>query len=355
MKYTNNQPGYILTLTLGLIMLAMFLSTYVFNRGFIFARVSQTMVDREKARQLAFGGIQLAIAQLSVTEKKESKQEQPQSQQNKNSPQAQAQEAPLTDAKVVLKEVVPLLNQQQSLKLSRTVEGIDAAMAITLGSEEGKININRLYDFEKHAFIGEGQPNGDMKKFFQELFGLIKGKMNVDLFPEFEKFLKERKYPLNDVTELLTVKGFEVFKNTIFYDPAGKKDAIYLTDIFTISSGKKEIDPWLFSHSIIQLYLPKGAQKKLSSEEIGKTAKEQSNWKTDWNTIFKPVYGVEYSALPANFAQLFNPTFSPKIFSVLSSAKVGKVTVIIWVLLDREKGSGKDAAPVVKIRTVYLV
>ena len=74
---------------------------------------------------------------------------------------------------------------------------------MVIGSEEGKININRAYDFEKHAFIGEGQPNGDMKQVFQDLFELIKDTLNADLFADFERFLKERKYPLNDVTELL--------------------------------------------------------------------------------------------------------------------------------------------------------
>jgi hypothetical protein len=29
--------------------------------------------------------------------------------------------------------------------------------------------------------------------------------------------------------------------------------------------------------------------------------------------------------------------------------------VSVWALLEREKGSGKDAAPAVKIRKVYLV
>ncbi len=65
----RQQPGYILTLTLGLIMLALFISAYVYNKGFVFARFSTTMVEREKARQLAYGGIQLALAQLAVTAK----------------------------------------------------------------------------------------------------------------------------------------------------------------------------------------------------------------------------------------------------------------------------------------------
>ena len=86
---------------------------------------------------------------------------------------------------------------------------------LVLGSE-GKININRLYDFEKHHFLNEGQPQDDMKKMFQELFGLIKEQIQADFFTDFEKFLKERKYPLNDVTELLNIKGFDVFKNTCF-------------------------------------------------------------------------------------------------------------------------------------------
>jgi len=355
MMHKNNQSGYILAVTLALIALCMFISTYVFNKGFVFTRFSQTMVDREKARQLAYGGIQLAIGQLAIPPKKLEKKAAPEPTKG-----AQAGAATESDVKNLLKAILPNLNKAQKFALKQSVDGINGTISITLGSEEGKININRSYDFDKHAFVGEGQPNGDMKKMFQELFALIKEKNNADLFADFEKFLKERKYPLNDVTELLKIKSFEVFKNDLYYDPNvqsksdDQKQKIFLTDIFTLASSKKEIDPWLFSDSMMVLLNLKQA-KAPSADDMLKNFKEQNDWKNDWNKIFKPIYDVEFNALPKSIATLLNPTFAPKIFSVLSQATVNKVTVSIWAILEYEKGTGKDAAPMVHIRNVYLI
>lgn len=355
MTNTNNRPGYILMLTLALIALCMFISTYVFNKGFVFARFTHTMVDREKARQLAYGGIQLGMSQLVV---EPAKKEQGKEKEEKPKEGKPAQEP--SESARLLKVVLPLLNKPQKFTLKQAIEGVNGTLVLTLGSEEGKININRLYDFEKHKFLGEGQPNGDMKKVFQEIFALIKEKVNADLFADFEKFLKERKYPLNDVTELLKIKSFALFKNTLYFDPGAQsadpqKETIYLTDIFTVHSSKKEIEPWLLSNSLlILLKLKQNNEKPPATEELLKGFKEQSDWKNDWNKIFKPLYGVDFNGLPKAIAGLLNPVFGPKIFNLLSQATVGKVPIGIFSILDREKGSGA-AASAMHVRAVYLV
>ena len=74
MNLEHKKPGYILAFTLALMALFMFIATYVSNKGLIFSSFSKTMVDREKARQLAYGGIQLAISQLASVEKKSEKE-----------------------------------------------------------------------------------------------------------------------------------------------------------------------------------------------------------------------------------------------------------------------------------------
>ncbi len=338
----TQKPGYILTLTLALIALCMFISSYVFNRALVFDRLSSTMISREKSRVLAYGGIQLGMSQLSSTAgtEKESKPD--------------AKEKAPSDGQQLLKTILPVLQKAQKYQLKQSIEGVDALIILVLNSEEGKININRLYDFNKHKFIGEGQPNGDMKVMFKELFGLINQKIKVDLFEDFEKFLKDKKYPLNDVTELLTIKSFEIFKNNVFFNPTvpGVQDKIFLTDIFTVSSSKKEIDPWLLSHSmkvLLQLNL------SANPEELLKNFKEQADWKNDWNKIFAPLYGKEFASLPKTFATLLNPQFAPKIFSILSQVTVAKVPVSTLAVLERAKATGKDTSPQVSIRSVYLM
>ena len=341
----RNESGYILMLTLAVITLCMFLSAYVYNRGLIFTKFSGTMIDREKSRQLAYGGIELAKGLLAVkVEKAKEEAGKPNQAQSAQSDNAQ-----------LLKTILPILNKPQQWNLKQAVEGVNGTLVIMLASEEGKININKSFDFEKHTFMGEGQQTGDMKVFFQELFGLINKKMNVDLFAPFEKFLKERKYPLNDVTQLLTISEFQVFKNQVFFDPVAalqdtQKEKIYLTDLFTIFSIKKEIDPWLLSESVKNVYGLK--TQKVNLEEILKNFKEQANWKNDWAKSLGLLYGIEYTALPKSFAALLSPLFAPKVFSAFSYAQVKNMPIALWAILEREK-TGQELQ--MAIRKLYVL
>lgn len=349
MNSTHNKPGYILALTLALMALFMFLATYVSNKGLIFSSFAKTMIDREKARQLAYGGIQLAISQLAVQEENEKQEEKPEQSPN---------------GKQLLKVILPNLGRLQKFNLKQNIEGVTGAIGIMITSEEGKININKMYDFEKHKFIGESMPgskqeakdDANMKKMLQELFTQIREQTGADLFAEFEKFLKERKYPINDVTELLAIKGFDVFKNNIYNDPSAdqKKSNLYLADIFTISSSKQSIEPWLISESLGSLLKLQRNSEKISIDELLKTFKDKSDWKNDWNKSLKNVYGIEFAALPKYIVSLLNPAFNPKIFSVFSYATIGSVTVRLIALLEREE-AGKNERAEVKIRNIYLL
>lgn len=336
------KPGYILMLTLATIALCMFISSYVFNRALVFDRLSRTMINREKSRALSFGGIQLAMSQLAggASDEKEQK--------------AEEQQKTPSDGQQLLKAILPIFQKAQKYQLKQSIEGIDATIILVLSSEEGKININRAYDFNAHKFLGEGQPNGDMKVAFKELFDLINQKLKVNLFEDFEKFLKERKYPVNDVTELLTIKSFEVFRNNVFFNPSaeGASDKIFLTDIFTVSSSKKEIDPWLLSHSLkvlLQLNI------NVNAENLLKNFKEQADWKNDWNKIFAPVYGKEFNSLPKSIAALLNPQFNPKVFSILSQATVAQIPVATLAMLERTKATAANAPTQISIRSVYAL
>lgn len=356
MKIEHNKPGYILAFTLAMMALFMFIATYVSNKGLIFSSFSKTMIDREKARQLAYGGIQLAISQIATTAEKKAEQAPAPTGEDKKPEQA-------SDGKQLLKSILPNLGRVQKFTLKQNIEGITGTLGIIITSEEGKININRMFDFEKHIFVGEPKPGSkqeakdetNMKKMLQELFGQIREQMGADLFSDFEKFLKERKYPLNDVSELLTVKGFEAFKNNIYYDPTVEKTKsnLYLSDIFTVNSSKQSIEPWLISNSLASvLKLQRDPEKSPAVDDLLKNFKEKSDWKNDWNKSLKNLYGVEFGALPKAIGALLNPAFDPKMFSVFSFATVGNVTVRLIALLEREK---TDKAVEVKIRSEYLL
>lgn len=352
MKVNHAQSGYILAITLAFISMLMFLGAYVANKGLVFGAYSKTMINRERAMQLAQGGIQLAMGQIAG---EAVKKEQPKKEISATNQKDKSNEQPVSDGKQLLKQLLPILNKPHSFTLKSSIEGVNGIIILLIGSEEGKININAMYDFDKHKFIGEGNAQNDMKKVMQEVFNMLKERTGADLFAEFEKFLKERKYPINDVTELLAIKGFDIFKNEVFEDvessKADKKPKIYLSDLFTVSTPKALIEPWLLSDSTLALLNLKRDKEK-SADDLVKNYKDRSDWKTDWVKALKPLYNIDYTALPKGIASLLNPSFAPRFFNVFSIGTVGGTSVRLFAILERIKATDGIAKIVIRKVTV---
>lgn len=354
MNIKHRKFGFILPITLAFISMLMFLGAYVANKGLVFGAYSRAMINREKATQLAYGGIQLAMSQIAGEPMKKEK-EPAKNEPVKGASAGKTPEQQSSDGKQLLKLMLPVLNKAQNFALKQPIEGITGSLTLIVGSEEGKININAMYDFDKHKFVGEGNPQNDMKKVMQEAFNALKERTGADLFTEFEKYLKERKYPLNDVTELLTIKGFDVFKNEIFADEAinksDKKSKIYLADLFTVSSPRAQLEPWLLSDSLLALLNLKRDKEK-SVDDLLKNFKERSDWKNDWAKALKPLYNVDYTALPKGLASLMNPTFAPRMFSVLSVGTIGNISVRLLAIVERTKSAEGAVKTVIRKVTV---
>ncbi len=321
----QNQPqqGYILLLTLLIISLLVVIVTQLYYRGSGHAAFADIMTQREKAKILAVSGIQLAISRLTVGEKEK------------------------TD-KRLLERILPALNRFQIIDLKEDAEGIDGRVALCICCEDGKVNINKMYDFEKHQWIGQGQAKGDMKKVMFELLQRITQltKSEKDLLPALEKFLRERKFPLNDVTELLTIPEFSYFNMHQFYIPPAeketttKKSAVYLTDVFTTVTEHAQIEPWLLSDSLCLIGGLRSAQPgDISQREQSisawlKNFKANASWPQDWDMQLKPIYDKDFRSLPAQIASLFTSTFTAKMFSVISYGTVGQVTQHLFGILE---------------------
>lgn len=357
MNIKQTQSGYILAITLAFVSMLMFLGAYVANKGLVFGAYSKLMINREKAAQLAHGGIQLVLSQIAgepVTQPTQKatagKEKEP-----KGVSAGKTSEQPPSDGKQLLKQLLPVLNKPQIFALKQSIEGVSGTLTLLIGSEEGKININAMYDFDKHKFVGEGNAQNDMKKVMQGVFNILRERTGADLFTEFEKYLKERKYPINDITELLTIKGFDVFKDTVFPDllapQAQNKPPLVLTDLFTVSSPRAQVEPWLFSDSLLALLNLKRDKEK-SVDDLLKNYKDRSDWKNDWAKTLKPVYNSDYTALPAGLASLLNPTFAPRMFSVLSTGTVGGVSVRLLAIVERIKSTESNVKMVIRKVTV---
>ena len=333
----KNCDGYIMIFTLLVVGAAMMIVTYVGHRGSFYLPFSHMTIAREKAKMLALGGVQVAIAQLCQIAKKEDKS------------QEQTQGKGASEEEDLLQRILPTLNRWQEFDLKENVDGVDGQIKICLMSEEGKINLNQIIDFNKGTF--KGDEKSGWKAIMQELCQSIeKLTKTSDLFPAFEKIIKDLKFPFNDATELVTHKAFNEFKDTLFYQPPTQKkqNTLYLTDIFTVWSSSDKIEPWLFSDSINGvLGLPRVEvddikQRKEQSAAWVKNFKAQTNWQQDWKTILMPVYGKELRTLPKHIDSMLSTQFAPCFFSVLVHGKVGEVTQCVYAILERNKRSQSD-------------
>ena len=373
MKTQKTSNGYIMIVTLLVVSLAMVLVAYMINRGTVYLPLTKTVIEREKAKELAFAGLQMAMSQLAyadVVEKDEQEPEkkpaQPASQpkdkdkeKEEQKPAEQPKEQPgAAEGKQLLKLLWPVMNRWQTFKLDAAKDDIDGEISICLMSEQGKININELYNFEKHEFIGQKKQQEELRNLLKDIFeGITKeAKTSSNLFDAFEKFLKERQDKLRDVTELITIKEFEPFKNSMFYTPAEgeSKKRLFLTDIFTVWSQTPIMNPWFFSSSMQQI-LGLEVPKSIPEESL-KTFKMSYSWPQDWDKIFSKLYKKELKTLPKGFPVILAATFGPEIFSVLSYGKVGEITHRIFAILERDAQDRQEKAPAkVTIKKIYWV
>ncbi len=361
---TKTTSGYILIVTLLMIAGMTAIGTYIFLRSSVFLPFMHTMYDREKAKVLAMGGLQIAIQQLSQFDEAESEQttnsqaagQQPAGAQTANQQAAGQQTKPKQEAGGPLQlftRIMPIINRWQTFPLQKKIDGIDGSIQVCLVCEEGKINLNRIYNFDKSEFRGQGQPKGDWQKIMglvcKQIEEVLGGK---ELFAALEGFLKKRTYPLYDITELLTIKEFAIFRNHVFYQPAHKnagdnkgdgKANIYLTDLFTTFSDKNTIEPRFFSDSllaILKLAQTASTDQAKRAEQVSameKTFKQNAQWPSDWGTQLKPFYEKELPSAITGLDSVLSTQFNPTQFSVFTYGTVGTVTQRLLAIVKRNK------------------
>ncbi len=355
-KKHNKKPGFILILSLMLIFLCMFLVMYIANRGATFVPYATIAIERKQAYVLAQSGAELAISQI-ITPKVEKKA------QKGSAPEANKKKKPTEEDKVkdMLTVVLPNLNRWQVVTLTEAVEGIDATIKFCIMCENGKFNLNALYNFQDKKFIDIATKD-DTQKGCKTIFEAVKkANKGKDLLSVFEVQLKKRDIRFNDATELMT-QAFEPFKGAVFYEPpvkdGPKSRPLYLMDIFTVWTQSAQINPWLMSDSVGAIFGLKPSQAQDEAERKKGVAqwlkpfKLKAQWKTDWNTQLKPLYGKDYNSIPKSLQPFLSGTFEATVFSILSYATVGRVTQRLLTIVERTPAKG-DEPEDVTIKKVY--
>lgn len=341
----NMRSGFVLIVALIIITVAIVLTTYMFNQGITHRLFARTVVDREKAQRLALGGVQVALSQLALKATDTSLAQEPEK---------------------LLNAILPVINRWQYFEFKQEIEGVDGKLMLCIMCEEGKIDLNRIFDFTNKSFVGEGQKRGDIKKIMPLFFAKLRLLVgDHDLFTDVERFLKARSRKITDVTELLNIKEFAVFKDKIFYEPPQTEEKgerpVYLLDLFTVHSGKAVLEPWLLSDSLCAILGLRRAQAgELKKRSEARTAwlkdfKPQAKWTADWDQRLKPVYDRDFSTLPGGIEAFLSPQFEPRTFSVLSYGTVGTVTQRLYAIVERQPTSEKRSSSQFITKKIYWI
>lgn len=342
----KRKPGYILIVSLTLICLFMFMVTYIVYRGSAFVPYAKIAINKQQALLLAQSGIEIGISQLVAPKVPPKKEE------ATNAEQQSKKKSKDEQIKDALGVMLPHLNRWQEFKLTEQTEGIDATIKICIMSEQGKIDLNAFYNFDKHQF----RDAQDGKKTMQEVFTLLdKMQDTKGTFDAYEKFVKSREYALNDATELLLVKEFAKFGDAQFYDPSGGSKKVYLTDLFTVWTGQRTINPWMLSRSCAALMgidLDPGTDMAQYKKKVAQSLKQfklNNQWQSDWDKTLKPLYGKEYKSIPKSLQPLLSSSFEAEVFSILSYATVDQVTQRVLAVVEAPLDGQKEAV----IKKVY--
>lgn len=352
----NNKPGYILLLTLMLTGLSLLLISTVIYKATILSRYAAAYSEREKAKALAYSGVEIAISQLSSLLPKQEKNE-----QKKEDAEQEAKEKKDDPRKQMYAKLFSIINRWQTFALSGKEFEEEGEVKIYIACEQGKINIAHLFDFKKQEFINNPV---DGKKIAEILFKNLGEQIKKEkLLSVFEQFMKEKVYPIQDVSELLLAKDFREYKQYLFPEFEGesaqeaqaekvKKKILYLMDVFTIESGESLdnpvlLDPLVLSESVSILLgfnrqSTKDGQKWVKDfpDSPYKGQGYSNNWASgSWDKILAPLYKKEFKPIPDEIKKLFSNISQPTTFSVLVQANVGKITQKMYAIVHKDTTS----------------
>lgn len=330
----KKQSGYILILALMLMSMSVLLISTVLIKSSMFSRYSMIYRKRDKAKALARSGVEIAISQLSNLLPEKEKDSEAEQENKGEDPK-----------KEYYANLFSVINRWQVFKVNENdFDVVDSELKIYISCEQGKINIDQLYNFKKDIFISD-EVNG--LKFAEYLFSQLGQQVNQKkLLNAFEDFMKKRSYPLQDVSELLQAKKFVLFKQFLFNNPperniqekTDKKNKIFhLMDIFTLETSSYKLDPLVLSESVCAL-LGFDRQSTIDGKKWVKDLPTGTvNWDSDWDAFLAPMYKKEYKTLSEEAKKLLTLQSDSLIFSVIVHANIGKLTQKMYAILHNDK------------------
>ncbi len=285
----KKQPGFVLVLALLIMAMGSTLVISLFQRAVSYDRLHRLLLKQQQSRMLALQGIEIARAQLS---------------------------SPVTLDKgkeAIDSAIAPFLYADcvQTFSLTGENVGLDGEIKVFISSEEGKINLNGLYDFQEKKYRNQ---------MTETCNGYLEKKFGIEQFSgALESLLK--KGPLEEVTQLVG-KNFKgaLFKNL------DTPNVPALTDLFTLATPDGKTQPLYISDTLADLLQleKQPIVKKERLEMLKKLAavKGQVQWQTQWNELLAPLYKKGYNEIPDVFKKNLASKIETTAFLVISYGRV---------------------------------
>lgn len=353
------ESGYILLLTTFIVATSILLISFVVSRVATYRQLTRVSVNKQAARLIARSGIDIAISELMIfaepSEEKTKQNKPTDTIQNKQEAEKKSEgksEESLADF------VQKKLNTWHKFDLTDKQEGMEATCTIYITSEQGKININNLYDFSQKRFKTIGSTDGKKVLEFiaDRLKPVLEGqRTKIDLVRLIEQAFQDRKGPLEDMSQIITPKGSDALQECLFPDPE-KKDRIALFDLFTTAKtqGLHPLAATPSTKLVIGFKAPsKDEKEKPTNEQIDNILNKSINdWKKEWEPTLSKLFGINYDGIPEPVKSLFANKFGQTLFFVVSYGKVGSVTEKAAALIEKNQTGNMKAKPFV-IRKFY--
>lgn len=370
------QSGFVLILSMSVIALCVVMTSIVINRVNAYRRMSRLAVDTQRARMLALSGIDIAMSQLRVfvstkksEEQKTTSEKKPEAQTGDSGSTGKKEDEKNDDTKETAEFLIKKLGRSQKFEPTESTDGFDGELIVRIDSEEGKINLNKLYDFEKKRFVSRNpveQAGGqtavfDEKKFFafvsEKLRTVFKLSKEINIGALLGRFFETRGEPLDDVTQLVLIPEFAPFADKLFVDPE-QDNAPALTDLFTVSTDT-QVTPLLFSRTVQMLadlrQVDDKGEKKISADALAKIIGAGSiTWQNVWSPTLSMFYAKEYGAIAPEMKSLFETRFEPTVFSVVSYGKTGSATYKIRAIIEKNNLDNNQQQPFLVTRLYRL-
>lgn len=341
----NKQPGFILLLTFLMLSMTIAMATYLMMSVQSSKAIGSTVIVVERAQDVALSGIELVRRTLS----------------NPGDPDGNKHE---------IENILRFINRWRTFDLHADTDGVDATISVYVACEEGKININSMFDATKKQFVFD-EKDAFSKDLWTRVGTIFRSKtagVGVTDFKDFlVRHLKERKEPLDDVSELFNDEPLTRMPLIFAPPPAtnqqGETKAVPLgvIDLLTVSEFVVKLQPVFLSRGMCDLLgfkpLPPDddGREKIIKDLVSRVKLDSTiSWAREWDKILAPIYGKTFNQIEGHFRwTTFDQRIGALVISVLCYGKMNNKTVGVFALLLRHVE--QDKRVVYQVKKLYWI